>query len=151
MIIDINNKFVKVEDIEGIEQAVAFIEYREHENEKMVRTGPFGCLPHLDPFYTGVELLTAVREKYPQGEWILETEPAWCARPEYIYMIQRGIDEGHVFYDEVGEYISDHPGLLEGWEFRDFAFKNPNEEVQTNNIWQALQVINNQIQNANNS
>lgn len=118
--VDKGDKIILRDTVKGEERSVGFIEYREHADEGRVVTGVIEALPHLDPYETGAQLLTFLREKYPRPDWSLETEPKWC-RAEYLALIQRGIESGLDFYDVIGESVDGPVELTEQWEYAGLA------------------------------
>lgn len=140
--VDKGDKIILRDTIKGEERSVAFIEYREHADENRVVTGVIESLPHLDPYAIGVQLLTFLREKYPRPDWSLETEPKWC-RAEYLTMIQRGINEGHDFYDVIGEPVSlEGLTLTESWKYGPLATEAADSyQPPTTSLWAAMEEL----------
>lgn len=148
IVVDLNNKMIKIDTVYGKEQAVAFIEYRKSEETKQIVTGPYACLPHLDPYYTAVDIMEEMRAKYPVGEWSVETPEVWNSRPEYLVLIQRGIEDGYQHYDKVGDCRNNECVGADGWEFQEFGLTEPNGDIPTRNIWDVLAEINRQLAEA---
>lgn len=140
---DRGNKLVLRDTLRGEERTVGFIEYREHADEMRVVTGVIEALPHLDPYATGAQLLTFLREKYPRPDWSLETEPEWC-RAEYLALIQRGLENGLDFYDVIGEVVENpvagQVGFTEEWEFEDLASQGiDTPAIPTTSLWPVME------------
>lgn len=101
MIVDLGDKIVMRGEMSGTVRSVAFIDYTENAEDQRVVTGQLEVLPHLDPYATGDQVVSFLREKYPRPDWSMETQQTVC-RPEYVAMIERSISDGNDYYDEIG-------------------------------------------------